>query len=166
MEFFEHNNIFSLIQCGFRNYKSIVDHLVRLDTYVRRGFARGEKVISISFDMEKAYDKTWRYDIMKNMYDAGLRGRLPLYIQEFLWDRSFRVRIRNNLSTRFQGWCRSSRIDIKYYTFAIKINSLYKIIPAEIHASMFVDDIQIAFSHIHLTTITNTVRKCVDFIYA
>ena len=31
--------------------------------------------------------------------------------------------------------------------FAIKVNSLSKVIPREIHASMFVDDVQIGYSH-------------------
>ena len=59
VEYMEHNKIFSEIQCGFRRYKSTIDHLVRMDTFVRRAFSKDENIISI-FDMEKAYDKTWR----------------------------------------------------------------------------------------------------------
>ena len=36
--------------------KSMIDYLVRMDTFVRRGFAKDEKIISILFDMEKAYE--------------------------------------------------------------------------------------------------------------
>ena len=54
----ENNKIFNEIQCGFRRYKSTGDHLLRIDTFVRKGFACDEKIISIFFDMEKAYDKT------------------------------------------------------------------------------------------------------------
>ena len=55
----ENNKIFSEIQCGFRKYRSTADHLIRIDTFIRKGFANEEKVISIFFDMEKTYDKTW-----------------------------------------------------------------------------------------------------------
>ena len=58
VEYMKQNKIFSEIQCGFRRYKSTIDHLVRMDTFVRKGFAKDEKIISIFFDMEKAYDKT------------------------------------------------------------------------------------------------------------
>ena len=54
-------------------YKSTLDHLVRVDTFVRSGLAGEEKTISILFDVVKAYDKTWRYGIMRDMHEAGLR---------------------------------------------------------------------------------------------
>ena len=54
----ENNKIFSEIQCDFRRYRSTADHPIRMYTFIRKGFANEEKVISIFFDMEKAYDKT------------------------------------------------------------------------------------------------------------
>ena len=51
VEYMEHNKIFSEVQCGFRRYKSTIDHLGRMNTFVRRGFAKDEKIISICFDM-------------------------------------------------------------------------------------------------------------------
>ena len=35
-------------------------------------------------DLEKAYDTTWRYGILKDMHKLGLRGRLPTFIENFL----------------------------------------------------------------------------------
>ena len=49
--------------------------------------------MAIFFYLEKAYDTTWKYGIMKDLFDCGLRGRLPLFISEFLKGRSFRVRV-------------------------------------------------------------------------
>ena len=49
----ENNKIFSEIQCGFRKYRSTADHLIRMDTIIRKGFANEEKIISIFSDMEK-----------------------------------------------------------------------------------------------------------------
>ena len=60
-----------------------MDHLVRFETFVREGFLNGEHVVSIFFDLEKAYGTTWKYGIMKNLHDMDLRGRLPLFIQNF-----------------------------------------------------------------------------------
>ena len=33
------------------------------ETFVREGFSSGEHVMSIFFDLEKAYDTTWKYGI-------------------------------------------------------------------------------------------------------
>ena len=40
--------------------------------------------IVIFFDLEKAYERTWKYGIMKDLHNAGLRGRLPCFIEGFL----------------------------------------------------------------------------------
>jgi hypothetical protein len=50
-------------------------------------------LVSIFFDLEKAYDTTWKYGILKDLKDAGLKGRLPLFISGFLNDWHFKVRL-------------------------------------------------------------------------
>ena len=43
-------------------------------------------VVSIFFDLEKAHDTTWKYGIMKDLYNVGLRGRMctPFYSKHFI----------------------------------------------------------------------------------
>ena len=43
------------------------------------------------FDLEKAYDTTWKFGIIKDLYDLKLRGRLPKFLKNFLTDRTFQV---------------------------------------------------------------------------
>jgi len=47
------------------------------------------------------YDTTWKHGITKDLYDAGLRGRLPLFIQGFLQNRQFQVRLGSHISDVF-----------------------------------------------------------------
>ena len=61
VEYLEKNKLLAEIQCGFRRNRSTLDHLVRLDTYIRKGFAQKKEVVDVFFDLEKAYDLTWRY---------------------------------------------------------------------------------------------------------
>ena len=61
-------------QCGFRKKRSTADHLVRFDSYIRNAFAKKEKkkkehVLAIFFDLEKAYDTTWKHGILSDLYD-------------------------------------------------------------------------------------------------
>ena len=58
---------------------------------VREAFIQKQHVTAIFFDLEKAYDTTWKFGILKDLHDAGLRGRLPLFIAGFLCDRKFQV---------------------------------------------------------------------------
>lgn len=165
VEYLEYNKLFCDIQCGFRRYRSTVDHMVRLDTFVRKAFANGENVISVFFDMEKAYDKTWRYGILNDLRVLGLRGRLPMFIKESLQDRVFKIRLRNCLSdikVQETGIAQGSNLSVTL--FAVKMNSLYSVIPKEMHASLYVDDIQLAYSHSDTTILHQTVQRGVTSI--
>ena len=52
-------------------------------------------------DLEKAYDTTWRYGILKDMHKLGLRGRLPTFTEDFLEDRTMQVRVGSSLSDHY-----------------------------------------------------------------
>ena len=53
-------NALDYVQCGFRKHRSTIDHLVRFESFVRNALIKGEHVVSILFDLEKAYDTTWK----------------------------------------------------------------------------------------------------------
>ena len=77
------------------------------------------------FYLEKAYDTTWRYGILKDRHDLGIKSRLPLSIQSFLEDRTMQVRIGFTLSDLYdqeQGVPQGSILSTTL--FNIKINKL------------------------------------------
>ena len=98
MWFFEHHGLFTESQCGFRRHRSTVDHILALDTDVRVSFKRGRHVGAVFFDIEAAYDTTWRFGILMKLHKYGIRGRMGHFLSSFLADRYFRVRIGNSLS--------------------------------------------------------------------
>ena len=89
----ETNGIISPMQYGFRKNRSTSDVLVRLETEVRNTFALRKSLIAVFFDIEKAYDTTWRRGILEVLRNNNIKGRLANFIKQFLQDRSFRVRI-------------------------------------------------------------------------
>ena len=78
--------------------RSTADHLVRFDSYIRNAFAKKEHVLAIFFDLEKAYDITWKHGILSDLYNLDFRGYLPTFIDGFLSDRLFQVRSGSTLS--------------------------------------------------------------------
>jgi len=56
-------------------------------------FAKKEHAVSIFVDLEKAYDTTWKYGILKDLFDMGLKGKVPTFISNFLSEREFKVRV-------------------------------------------------------------------------
>ena len=91
--YLESNNIITKYQCGFRKARSTTDQLINLETTIRDAFLKGEHVVSVFFDLEKAYDTTWKYGILKDLHEIGLRGNMPSFIKQFLNNGTFKVRV-------------------------------------------------------------------------
>jgi hypothetical protein len=56
--------------------------------------------VSNFFDLEKAYDTTWKYGILKDLFDMWLKGKLPIFISNFLSDREFNVRVNSTFRNK------------------------------------------------------------------
>jgi len=165
INYLEMKKFFARVQCGFRKNRSTVDQLVRFETFIRTAIAEGKHVASVFFDMEKAYDKTWRYGILKDLHEFGMRGRMCLFVAEFLERRLFQVRVNGELSdlkTQETGVPQGSTLSVTL--FAIKINSLYRSIPDALFCSMYVDDIQIAFAHHDRNVMRTELQNGIDQI--
>jgi hypothetical protein len=64
---------------------------------------------------------------MKDLYDFGLRGNLPIFIEKFLNARTFQVRVGSTLSDQYDqemGVPQGSILSVTLFT--IKINSIVK----------------------------------------
>ena len=81
----EKNKLITNLQTGFRKARSTIDHLICLETLIREAFAKKERMTAIFFDIEKAYDTTWKYGIIKDLKNMGLKGRPPLFIKKTSW---------------------------------------------------------------------------------
>ena len=146
MWFLEKNKILNNIQSGFRKNRSTVDQLVRLETFIRNAFIKKEHVTAIFFDLEKAFDTTWKHGILKDLHSFGLRGNLPKFIMNFLNNRSYEVRVGSDLSNPFfqeEGVPQGSVLSP--ILFEIKINSITKILQSGIDCSLYVDDFLICY---------------------
>ena len=73
----ESQGLLSEKQCGFRKNHSTLDHLVRFETFIRNAFVKKEHVLTIFFDLEKAYDTTWKHGILADLWDLGFRATSP-----------------------------------------------------------------------------------------
>ena len=91
--FIESNNLFTNSQCGFKSQRYTMDHVVRLETSIKETNIQKQHIVTVFFDLEKAYKTPWRYGIKKDLHNVVLKGRLLNFIKAFLLDRKLRVRI-------------------------------------------------------------------------
>jgi len=151
------------VQSGFRKQRSTSDQLVRLETFVRKTFVNKQHTVAIYFNLEKAYDTTWKYGIMKDLFDAGLRGRLPIFTGNFLKDRQFQVRLGTHLSTLFNqkmGVPQGSILSVTL--FALKVNSIVKAICPNVKCSVYVDNFLICYRSKHIHIIERHLQQCLN----
>ncbi|MCG8430697.1 MAG: endonuclease/exonuclease/phosphatase family protein [Candidatus Omnitrophica bacterium] len=168
--FLESNNILSPYQCGFRTKRSTNDHLVRLESFVRESFIANQHLVAIFFDLEKAFETTWKHGILQNLHDLGLRGHLPTFIQNFLQHRSFQVQVGSCISEAFeqeQGVPQGSILSPAL--FNIQINSITETLRPSADCSLYVDDFVVCYRGASMPTIErqlqlqlNSIQKWAD----
>ena len=164
--FLEYNNIITPFQSGFRKNRSTIDQIIRLETVVREAFVKREHAVAVFFDLEKAYDTTWKYGIMKDLHQAGLRGRMPYFISNFLSDRKFAVRVGTRLSDLYsqeEGVPQGSILSVTL--FSLKINSIVKCVTPSVECSLYVDDFLICFQSKQMHTIERQLQHSLNNIY-
>ncbi len=158
--FLESSDIISQFQNGFRWNRSTLDHLVRFETIVRDTFIKKEHLVAIFFDLEKAYDTAWKHGIMSDLHDIGLRGRLPIFIQNFLSNRTFRVRVGTTYSDSYEqenGVPQGSILSVTL--FSIKINNIAKVLKPGVDCGLYVDDFQICYRSKNIHTIERQLQQ-------
>jgi len=104
------NKIVTKMQSGFRKRRSATDQLIHLETFVREAFIQKQHTDTAFFDLEKAYDTTWKYGIMQDLFNAGFRGCLPLFIQGLLQNRQIFVGLGYHKSDLFDQEMRFNKV--------------------------------------------------------
>ena len=158
--FLEYNNIISPVQSGFRSERSTNDNLVRL---IRDVFIKKEHVVAVFFDLEKAYDTTWKYGILRDLHEVGMKGRLATFIESFLVERSIQVRVGSTLSDIFhqsQGVPQGSILSTTL--FNVKINSIMNCLDPKTDGSLYVDDFCMCYRSISMQTIERHLQQCIN----
>lgn len=159
----ERNHIISNNQSGFRKMRSTTDNLVTLEHHIKRGFCENKDTIAVFFDLEKAYDMTWRIIIIKELTNAGIKGNLLKYLMNFLQKRTFRVTFggeTSQLKTLDNGIPQGSVLSC--VLFNMTINKIISSIEEPVSALMYADDLAVYFSHKNTETIRFNIQNTLN----
>lgn len=140
----ESRNLLNKFQCGSRKHHSTTDAHVSIVTAIQTAFLKRQHLAAVCFDLEKAFDMTWRHGILKKLHEWGFRGNLPLFIQQFLSSRTFSVRVGNVYSQSQDlenGVPQGSTISV--VLFLIAINDIAANLPGSVYHVQYVDDLVI-----------------------
>ena len=152
-------------QFGFRKMHSTIDALNRFSTDVTNALNNKQHVLCVSFDMKKAYDTTWRYGILRSLHTMGFRGSLPIYIKNFLTNRTFKTKINRTYSivhTIDQGVPQGGVLSCTLFSLAI--NGILNCIPSNIGASLYVDDLLVYCSGFYVPGLERRLQTTINKI--
>ena len=159
------NNVISSTQFGSQLGRSTLDSLAQLEDHIRRGFERKRITAAIFFDIQKAYDTTWRHLILKTLHQNEFRGNLPIFIKNFLEERTFQTRIENVFSDTFCLDCGVPQGSVLSGTlFILAINDIVRQLPQGVQNNLYVDDFAIYYSSNNLRHIQRILNLSISNI--
>ena len=161
---FEKHSMISKYQCGFRKNHSPLDHLIRIETDIRKGFKSKQHTVAVFLDITKAYDMVYKPALIQKIYNLGIRGHLAQYLYNFLTGiRRTRVRCRSIFSDIHelenglpQGSCLSPLL------FNVFINDLFNDLPEQVQYSLFADDAAIWCTSADCDTSVVLLQRCLS----
>lgn len=156
-------NLISKFQMGFQKHRSTTDALGYLVNEIQMGFRNGEKIIAIFFDINKAYDKTWKHHILNILDQHGISGNLFQFIKNFLKVRRFKVITNNKQSDTYEqenGVPQGSVLSV--ILFLIAINPLIEQIESPVKVTMFADDLVIFIRSKNMDDCESLLQNSID----
>ena len=85
-----------------------------------------------------------------------------MFIQNFLMNRVFRVRLGSAYSNIYEQEMGVPQGSILFTLFILKINSIADVIPASFEQSLFVDDFSITCSSRNMASIERQLQLCLN----
>ena len=99
---FRKKSLLNKCQSGGRKNRNTMDHVCTISTEIQEAFALQKYHVSVFLDLENAYDKSWKNHILQQLETFKMSGHLPLFIQNFLTNRSIKVNVNNCKSDSFK----------------------------------------------------------------
>ena len=127
------------------------------------------KFLGIIFDRKLSFIPHINYlkakCLMRDLSDFGFKGRLPIFIDNFLSNKNFKVRVGTTLSGlqgQDEGVPQGSILSVTL--FSIKINNIVKALNPGVDCSLYVDDFLICYRSKHIHTIERQLQQCLNKI--
>jgi len=164
-DFLKKKNFIIKQQSGFRQHRRTTDNLVFLTQKIKESFLKGKKILSVFFDISKAFDSVWHNGLIFKLFDIGLPNYLVFWIADFLSGRTFVVIVNGEISARFSIYAGVPQgAAISPLLFTIYINDVPVISFVNLSETLlFADDVVTFFVFEKASSIQQHVR---DYMFA
>ena len=140
-----------------------MDHLVRLHQEIIDGFVLKEYTVCIFFDIQKAFDRLNPSTIISQLKQWNIQGNLLKFIEEFLNNQTFKVRVGTSFSDQYcQELGTPQGSVLSPLLFIIAITGLRGIIKPPLQYLLFADDLAIYLRGPNLKQIESKLQKTIN----
>lgn len=112
----------SPFQCGFRKQYSTKHQLIELENVM--SFLDKQSTFVIALELEESYSIVWRRIILMKFNEWGFLGNKLRFVNNYLHDRSFQVRLGTTLWRLSPGEWSCTRRSLSTTLFIIAMNSV------------------------------------------
>ncbi|XP_055622303.1 uncharacterized protein LOC129765891 [Toxorhynchites rutilus septentrionalis] len=165
MQFLEDGKYLDNRQFAFRQGFGTSVYLGSLSDTIWCAIDSGQHVDIAILDIAKAYNSVWRAGVLRQLRDWGIKGRLGLFLQDYLADRKFRVGIGGCQSDEFvevNGVPQGSALAVTL--FLVSVNSVFHCLPRDVYVFVYADDIVIAVSGRSIRLVRRKIQTAVNAI--
>jgi len=96
--YFKENFLLSIWQSGFIPGSSTVTQLVEIYNEFCKAIDNGKEIRVVFLDISKAFDRVWHKGLLHKLEKAGIKGKLLLWLEDYLKCRQQRVLINGTFS--------------------------------------------------------------------
>ena len=152
-DFFSKNNLIPSCQHGFTKSKSVTTQLVETFDFLTTSAEKNIPVDIIYFDVKKAFDRLKHILLFRKLKKAKVPNSIIAWIQAFLSNRKFRVKIGESLSEYFDansGVPQGSKIGPLLFLFFVA-DLISSCETPEVVNKLFADDLKALSSNLSFT---------------
>ena len=159
----EVHNLLSPHQFGFRKNRSTIDPLTKIHTDICEALEKKNHLLLVSLDIDKAYDTVWKHRVLSILQKWNVNGNILKFINNFLTNRSFKVKVRHTLSSSFEtenGLPQGSSLSVTL--FLIAINDINTYIKSPVKTILYADDCSIYCSGSNIKTTSSLIQTAIN----
>jgi len=144
-----------------RQHNTTIDQIIKLQDSILKKLKNKEHLLAIFIDFERAFDMLHIPTLLRKLQKLGIIGNTAKWIESFLSDRTFQVKVEAELSTKFtqQNGTRQGSV-ISPLLFLIMINDIPSG-PEGVDTSLFADDSAVYTVGRNIKHITSKIQQTI-----